>query len=48
MTEEERERERLRYIRESIGRVQQYSEGGQEAFFPYASPRQTHACGSVL
>lgn len=33
MTEEERERERLNYIWESIGRVQQYSQGGKESFF---------------
>jgi len=33
VTEEERERERLRYIQESITRVEQYTQGGEEAFF---------------
>jgi len=33
VTEEERERERLRYIRESITRVEQYTQGSEQAFF---------------
>lgn len=33
MTDEEREQERLRYIQESVRRVEQYTEGGREAFF---------------
>jgi uncharacterized protein with HEPN domain len=32
VTEEERERERLRYIRESIARIAEYTKGGREAF----------------
>jgi uncharacterized protein with HEPN domain len=32
VTEEERERERLRYIRESIARITEYTKGGREAF----------------
>ncbi|MDQ2741626.1 MAG: DUF86 domain-containing protein [Chloroflexota bacterium] len=33
MTEEERERERLRYIEESITLVEQYTQGSEQAFF---------------
>jgi uncharacterized protein with HEPN domain len=32
LTEEDRERERLRYILESIVRIEQYTAGGEEAF----------------
>ena len=32
MTEDERERERLSYIRESIARIGEYTRGGREAF----------------
>lgn len=33
MTEEERERERLRYIEESITLVEQYTQGSEHTFF---------------
>ena len=32
MTPEERERGRLRYIRESLARIEQYTQGGREVF----------------
>jgi uncharacterized protein with HEPN domain len=33
VTEGEREQERLRYVQVSIARIEQYTEGGREAFF---------------